>query len=102
VLWFVFAILVLSSVHAGVRGPAAATGRAGPGPAPEMVLAAAAVAIAVGSLLVWQFWPWNSTVGRTARLGEWPQGAVLFTLGIHAGEHGWLERLPRSLGRRLG
>lgn len=25
VLWFVFAILVLSSVHAGVRGPAAAT-----------------------------------------------------------------------------
>ncbi len=29
VLWFVFAILVFSSVYAGVRGSAAATGRAG-------------------------------------------------------------------------
>ena len=38
----------------------------------------------------------------TARLGEWPQGAVLFALGVHAAETGWLRDLPPVLARRLG
>jgi len=51
---------------------------------------------------VWQAWPWNSEAYLSARLGEWAQGAVLFTLGVKAAESGWLEDLPPSLVRRLG
>jgi glucans biosynthesis protein C len=36
------------------------------------------------------------------RVGEWPQGAVLFGLGVRAAEAGWLEELPPALARRLG
>lgn len=101
VMWFVFAILVFSMVYAAAR-------RIFPRPSTRtparlgLLLAAAAVVIAACSLLVWQLWAWNSGALRTARLGEWPQGAVLFALGVHAGERGWLDRLPRSLARRLG
>lgn len=67
-----------------------------------LLLIGAGLAIAVGSLLVWQVWPWNSTAFRTLRLGEWPQGALLFALGVHAGETGWFrEGLARVVRRRL-
>jgi hypothetical protein len=56
----------------------------------------------MASLAVWQVWPWNSGVFFTARLGEWPQGAVLFALGVHAAETGWLTDPPPVLARRLG
>jgi glucans biosynthesis protein C len=36
------------------------------------------------------------------RVDEWPQGAVLFALGVHAAHAGWLESLPQLLVRRLG
>jgi hypothetical protein len=35
-------------------------------------------------------------------VGEWPQGAVPFALGVHAAEAGWLEDFPPGLARRLG
>jgi fucose 4-O-acetylase-like acetyltransferase len=101
VMWFVAAILVFSLVYAGLRRvrPTAAQRR----PARlETVLVVAALTIAVTSFLVWQVWPWNSDVLLSARPGEWPQGAVLFALGVHAGETGWLDDLPRALVRRLG
>lgn len=101
VMWFVVALLVFSLVYAVLRWrrPAAQSRR----PArPGLLLAAAALTIAVASLAVWQVWPWNSSVFFTARFGEWPQGAVLFALGVHAGETGWLRDLPPLLARRLG
>ncbi len=101
VMWFVAALLVFSLIYAALR-------RLRPAPPPRrpvrlvVLLAAAALTIAAASLAVWQVWPWNSNVLFTARLGEWPQGAVLFALGVHAAETGWLTDLPPVLARRLG
>ncbi|MGE5287831.1 MAG: acyltransferase family protein [Micromonosporaceae bacterium] len=101
VMWFVAALLVFSLVYAALR-------RLRPAPQSRrplrlgVLLAAAALTIAVTSFVVWQVWPWNSNVLHTARLGEWPQGAVLFALGVHAAETGWLEDLPLVVARRLG
>jgi peptidoglycan/LPS O-acetylase OafA/YrhL len=36
------------------------------------------------------------------RLPAWPQGAVLFGLGVHSRRTGWLVRVPRELQRRAG
>ncbi len=101
VMWFVAALLVFSLAYAALRGFR-------PAPPPRrpvrlaVLLAAAALTIAMASLAVWQVWPWNSNVFFTARLGEWPQGAALFALGVHAAETGWLTDLPPVLARRLG
>jgi len=99
-LWFVLALLVFSLAYAGLRRLRPATAR--PPARLGLVLAVAALAIGVLSLLVWQWWAWNSEALASARPGEWPQGAVLFVLGAHAGETGWLDRLPRRAERRLG
>ena len=101
VMWFVAALLVFSLAYAALRWLR---------PAPQsrrparlgVLLAAAALTIAAASLAVWQVWPWNSGVFFTARFGEWPQGAVLFALGVHAAETGWLRDLPPVLARRVG
>ncbi len=100
VMWFIAALLAFSLLYAALR-------RLRPAPQSRrplrlgVLLAAAALTIAVTSLVVWQVWPWNSNVFYTARLGEWPQGAVLFALGVHAAETGWLADLPPVLARRL-
>lgn len=101
VMWFVAALLVFSLAYAAVRAlrPRAKAPAARP---IGQVLVATALIIAAGSLAVWQVWPWNSEAVRAARPGEWAQGAVLFTLGVHAAEAGWLEDLPPSLVRRVG
>ena len=99
VMWFVAALLVFSLIYAALR-------RLRPAPQSRrplrlgVLLTAAALTIAVTSFAVWQVWPWNSNVLFTARLGEWPQGAVLFALGVHAAETGWLEDLPPVMARR--
>ena len=49
-----------------------------------------------------EFWPLDAEVLLNLRLGAWPQGAVLFALGVHAAGAGWLEYLPPVLVRRLG
>ncbi len=100
VMWFVAALLVFSLAYAALR-------RARPAPALRRplrtgVLAAAAAAIAVGSFAVWQVWPANADMFLNLRVGEWPQGAVLFALGVLGAEAGWLNGLPPVLARRLG
>jgi surface polysaccharide O-acyltransferase-like enzyme len=101
VMWFVAALLVFSLVYAALRRirPAPQVRRP---PRLGRLLVTAALTIGVSSFVVWQVWPWNADVLFAARLGEWPQGAVLFALGVHAGEAGWLEDLPPALVRRLG
>ena len=101
VMWFVAALLVFSLGYAALRGLHPAP-RARRPVRPGVLLAAAALTIAVASLAAWQVWPWNSSEFFTARFGEWPQGAVLFALGVHAAETGWLRDLPPVLARRLG
>lgn len=56
----------------------------------------------MSSYAVWQLWPWDAEIYLNPRLAEWPQGAVLFALGVHAAEAGWVGELPPVLARRLG
>ena len=99
VMWFVAALLAFSVAYAALRclRPAAQ-----PRPLRPGLLAAAALAIAVSSFAVWQPWPVMGDTFLNLRWGEWPQGAVLFALGVHAAEAGWLEDFPPVLARRLG
>lgn len=101
VMWFVGALLAFSLAYAALRAvrPAPAARRAS---RVARVLVVAALLVALASLAVWQVWPWNSEAFRSLRLGEWPQGAVLFALGVHAAETGWWEAMSASLVRRLG
>lgn len=99
VMWFVAALLTFSVAYATLRRlrPAAR-----PRPLLPGLLAAAAVAIAVSSFAVWQPWPVMGDTFLSLRWGEWPQGAVLFALGVHGAEAGWLRDFPPMLARRLG
>lgn len=99
VMWFVAALLAFSVAYAVLRSlrPAAQ-----PRPLRPGLLAAAALAIAVSSFAVWQPWPVMGDTFLNLRWGQWPQGAVLFALGVHAAEAGWLEDFPPVLARRLG
>jgi len=99
VMWFVAALLAFSVAYATLRclRPAAR-----PRPLRPDLLAAAALAIAVSSFAVWQPWPVMGDTFLSLRWGEWPQGAVLFALGVLGAEAGWLRDFPPVLARRLG
>ena len=100
VMWFAAALLVFSLVYAAweqVRPTAAR-----PGPLRPSTLLIAIVTIAVSSFLVWLVWPLDGEMFLNLRLSEWPQGAVLFALGVRAGQAGWFGDLPRDMVRRLG
>jgi hypothetical protein len=58
--------------------------------------------IAVSLFAVWQLCPVNAGTYLYLGRGEWPQGAVLFTPGVHAAEAGWLDDVPSVPARRLG
>jgi glucans biosynthesis protein C len=99
-MWFVAALLAFSLAYAmfrRLRVPSVGQRRS-----PAQVLVAAAVLIAVTGFAVWQRWPLDD--GSTfldARWAEWPQGAVLFALGVWAGGSGGLEELA-ARARPLG
>lgn len=99
-MWFVAALLACSLAYAmfrRLRVPPVGRRRS-----PAQVMAAAAVLIAVTGFAVWQRWPLDDgTTFLDARWAEWPQGAVLFGLGVWAGESGGLEVLTVR-ARRLG
>lgn len=96
-MWFVAALLFFSVAYAGLRGPRRPAASAQP--LRPAVLVAATAAIAVASLAVWQLWPLTGETYLDLRFGQWPQGAVLFTLGVHAAEGGWLNGMPAALRR---
>lgn len=100
-MWFVAALLAFSVVYALVRRLRAAPDSRRP---PRRgVLLVAMVTIAVTSFAVWQVWPLTTEMFLNLKLAEWPQGAVLFALGVRAAEAGWVDD-PPSLRqvRRLG
>jgi glucans biosynthesis protein C len=84
-LWFVAALLAFSLAYALLR-------RLHPAPVARrwsgaQAMVAAAVVIAVTAFLVWQRWPLgNASSFAHLRWDYWPQGAVLFALGVWAGE----------------
>ena len=47
-------------------------------------------------------WPWTGDTFLVLRWQEWPQGAVLFTLGVRWGERGWRGRVPAAWSHRCG
>jgi hypothetical protein len=98
-MWFVAALLAISLAYAVLRGPRQ------PAASPETlrpaVLGIAALAIGVGSWAVWQVFPFLSQTYLDPIFAEWPQGAGLFALGVHAAETGWLDRVTSTLVRRL-
>ena len=99
-LWFVAALLACSLAYALLRWvrPAPAAHRW----SGAQVMVAAAVLIAVTAFVVWQRWPLGDThTFLHLDWGEWPQGAVLFALGVWAGETGSLEELT-AWAPRLG
>jgi hypothetical protein len=99
-MWFVAALLAISLAYAVVRGPRQSA--ASPRPLRPAVLGVAALAIGLGSWLVWQAFPFLSRTYLDPIFAEWPQGAGLFALGVHAAETGWLDRLAPTSVRRLG
>ncbi|MGN6301123.1 MAG: acyltransferase family protein [Angustibacter sp.] len=100
-LWFIAALLAFSLVYAGVRSVRPAAVRRRP-QRPARLLLVAAATIAVVSFAVWQVWSVLGDMVLNLKVGEWPQGGVLFTLGVLAGETGWLERMPWPTVRRIG
>jgi Acyltransferase family len=99
VMWFVAAVLVFTVAYAALR---CARPAARPRPLRPGLLAAAALVIAMSSFAVWQAWPVLGEAFLNLKWGEWPQGAVLFALGVHGAEAGWLQEFPAVLARRLG
>jgi surface polysaccharide O-acyltransferase-like enzyme len=99
-MWFVAALLAFSLTYALLR-------RVHPAPVARrwsgtQVMAAAAVLIAVTAFAVWRWWPPDdASTFLDLRWQSWPQGAVLFALGVWAGEAGRLEELT-AWARRLG
>jgi len=100
VMWFVAALLAFSLAYAllrRLRPPPVARRWSG-----VQVMVAAAVLIAVTAFLVWQRWPPDDAhTFLDLRWQSWPQGAVLFALGVWAGEAGSLEGLT-AWARPLG
>ena len=84
VMWFVAALLFCACGYAGLRSVVPAGTRPGrPGTGTAL---AAALIIGLAAVLIW---PTTSLLDEhlmSLRLGAWPQGAVLFGLGVLAAE----------------
>jgi glucans biosynthesis protein C len=100
VMWFAVALLAFDLAYAGLRRLRPGKGTRVTGGLGTVVLAAATIAIT--SFAVWQVWPLDAEVVLSLRFGGWPQGAVLYALGVSAGESGWLRTMPPARLRRLG
>lgn len=99
-MWFVAVILLFSLGYAAWRHRRPAGGG---GAAPlTRNLVGAIGAIALLSFLVWQ---WSSLVDESwynLKWAQWPQGGVMFLLGVCAQERSWLEDLGPRTAARLG
>jgi glucans biosynthesis protein C len=100
-MWFVTALLVFSIAYGSWRW-ARPAGSTASGPLRPRHLVAAAAAIVVGSFVMRLKWPFTADTPFDLNLWEWPQMATLFTLGVLAGERGWLNPMPDWLMRACG
>jgi glucan biosynthesis protein C len=101
-LWFVAALLTFSLVYAAWRW-FRPTGSGGGTAIPPSHLLIAAAVIAAGSFAVRLRWPYDTSAAfLDLRWAAWPQGAVLFTLGVLWGERGGPGRVPAAWSGRCG
>lgn len=99
-MWFVAVILVFSGVYVvwrvwrpELREP----------PAPRAWhLVAAVAAVALVSFAVWQGSSLDDDSWYNLKWAQWPQGGVLFLVGVWAGERSWLESWLSPRKARLG
>jgi surface polysaccharide O-acyltransferase-like enzyme len=103
VMWFATALLVISLGYAGWASTMSASRPERRARPLTLALAArAAAVIAVTSFALWLVWPLEDEMLLNLRVPAWPQGAVLFALGVLAARAGWLDELPPALMRRSG
>src|SRR5579871_84870 len=98
-LWFCAALLIFCLVYAMVRmiwGRSSASRAWVPGNAQVVMLI---LTMATATFLVRVVQPIGTAVWNM-QLCFFSQYVVLFTAGLHAGRHGWLERIPRPFGIR--
>ena len=100
-MWFVAVLLLCSLTYAALRRLRPVHGGVAADRVPRYLLAAGA-GIAVGSFVVRLVSPLGEETLANLRWEAWPQGIGLFTLGVLAGERGWLEVVDRRLVRGCG
>ena len=100
VLWFAAALLVCSLLYAAWER--VCRHRKASPPLGWRVLFFAAGTIAVSSFLLWLVLPLNRGMFLNLRVAQWPQGAVLFGLGVMAARTGWMVDHDRGFVHHLG
>ena len=101
-MWFVAALLVSSMAYAGLGRVRRARSTSGM-PFTARAIVVAAAAIAATAFLVWLAWPLDAAdTFLNLRWGLWPQGAVLFGLGVHAREKTRVWAFAPTLRHHLG
>lgn len=98
-MWFVAVLLLFTICYAGWRWLRPATKTEATSLRIRHLVVAAAL-IAAFSFLVRLVFPIGSQQPFSAHLWMWPQLAVLFAVGVLAGERGWLDERPSALIRR--
>jgi glucan biosynthesis protein C len=99
-MWFVAVVLTFSLVYAGWRALRPTSTAHGELARPDILLAVTTIGLL--SFAIWQKWPYGQDTFWNLSWPQWPQGAVLFALGVRAGEGGWLSILTLSRARLLG
>lgn len=101
VMWFAAALLVISLGFVAWRALRPASP---PSPRPLQLrdVVVAAVTIALTGFAVWIVWPLEDDVFLNLKWPAWPQGAVLFALGVAAARNGWITDMPKRLTRQCG
>jgi surface polysaccharide O-acyltransferase-like enzyme len=100
VLWFAAAVLTTSLGFAAWER--VGRRRRPPVPLSWRVVALAAGIVAVSSFVVWLVLPLNREMFLNLRIAQWPQGVVLFALGVMAARAGWMEDPDRHFIHGLG
>jgi Acyltransferase family len=100
-VWFVAALLLFSLGYAGWRG-AVPHRPNGAGRITVRPLAWCVLGIVVGDMVVWHWWGFFDSTLWNLNWAHWPQAAGLFTLGVVAGERGWIPSLPARFARACG
>jgi hypothetical protein len=99
-LWFVAALLVFSVVYAAYRTIRPAVVR--PVALRPFHLVWLGAVIAASTFVVRLEFPIDSSQFLMIHVWQWPQCIGLFTLGILAAEHGWLDPVPDRLRAPAG
>lgn len=99
-VWFITVLLVLSLAYAAWRRAWPARPRTGRLTA--RTIATAALVVAAADVVMWLRWSYFSDTLWNLNWQHWPQAAGVFAVGALARERGWLDTVPRRLGRGSG